>query len=252
MRIFGKRQDGPSGLEADLRAHRPEPRDEFLSSLAGRVGEPERRRPSFARSPRLAFAGAVTAAMLGAVAAFGGFGYAATAVTQAFDSVQQLVAASDEADAVAVRGLSASGDQYQPGYAWGDPSHNHDGPPGLVRQGGEFAPPLQAACRGGTARVQARLVIDEQADLRVSVLDAEGNRLLLVQEGSRVGGDLSGPRARTLRYRLLVPRAFRITLLIPCGLLEEGRIYRIRVAATDPGGETSTIVVPFVGLPATS
>jgi hypothetical protein len=177
--------------------------------------------------------------MLVGVASVGGFGYAATAAKSAFQDVRQiLVASADSGGGIKVGGLSAGGDQYQPGFAWGDPSHTHTGPPGVVRQGGELAPPLVATCRGKVSRVVLRVVLDEQADIAVTVTGPGGKTLLLNPAGDR-------PKTKTLRYRVLVPRALRIVFSIPCGLLEDGHNYRILVRATDPDGERATLVVPF-------
>jgi hypothetical protein len=190
------------------------------------------------RSPRLALAGALTATMLVAVGVMGGFGYAATAAKEAVDGVQSLLAANDPSDSIQVGGLSAGGDQYQPGFAWGDVSHTHTGPPGLTRPGGEFAPPLQVLCRGGVAVSRVRLVLDEQADLAVTVLGPGGKLLPLATGADAESTD-------TLTYRILVPRAFRLTLRMPCDLLQSGRSYRVRITATDPAGQASTLVIPF-------
>ena len=85
MRHFWRRR-GSFDLERELRANRPEPRPEFLRALVLRVrGEgqaaPRGMRP---RALRLTLVGAVTAAMLAALASVGGLGYAASAVNQAF------------------------------------------------------------------------------------------------------------------------------------------------------------------------
>ena len=242
MKELWKRWRARLNVEAKLRASRPEPQPDFLHSLAERVREDDRRRPA---RFRLAFAGGLTAAMLVGVASVGGFGYAATAAKEAFKGVRTILASSDSSRSIEVRGLNAGGDQYQPGYSWGDPNHNHAGPPGLVRKGGEFAPPFLAECGGATARVTAPIVLDEQAVLRVSALGPDGKKLLLTQKGSRIGGELSGPQTKTIRYRALIPRVIRISLRIPCNLLEDGKTYRILITATDPGGETSTLAIPF-------
>lgn len=249
MTRFRRWRRRPSHLEKELRAARPEPRPEFLAAVAEQVrGE---RRPLRSR-PRLAVAGVLTAAMLAAVGAFGGFGYAASAARQAAEAVGAiLVGSSDEP--IEVRGLTAGGDQYQAGFGWGDPAHNHDGAPGLERKGGELAPPLVASCTGDFARVVAAIVLDEQADLRISVLGPSGERLLLTQRGSSVGGSsLEGKQTKTIRYRVLVPRTLRIVLQIPCSVLENGAQYRIVIRATDPDGHVSTLRVPFRALDLTT
>jgi len=229
-------------LEAEFRAGRPEPRPELLQMLAERTREGVGARPR-TRAPRLALATGLTAAILAALASVGGFGYAASAVMEATRAVRTLVAKQPASEERLAR-VSAGGDQYQPGFGWGDPNHNHTGPPGLTRPG-EFAPPLRTSCTGRVARISTRVVIDEQADLRVSVLGPNGERLLLLQKGSRIGGPVSGPPTKTIRYRLLIPRLIRITLAIPCNLLAAGETYRIRINATDPDGQTSTLVIRF-------
>jgi hypothetical protein len=223
----------PLGFEAELRAGRPQPRPDFVRALATRVREDRRHPLPF----RVALAGGLTAAMLVAVAAVGGLGYAATAAKQAFDGVQQLIAVNDSPEAIQV-GLSPGGDQYQPGFSWGDPDQAHDGPPGLTRAGGEFAPPLQVLCSRGVAVTRVRLVLDEQADLRVSVLGPHSKRLPLTR-------GQGGETTKTLRYRILVPRVLRLALRMPCSLLQPGLKYQVRITATDPSGETSRLLIPF-------
>jgi hypothetical protein len=240
-RIFKLRRRTPS-LETELRAMRPRPREDFVHSLASRVDEAGR--PTRHPRRRLALAGALTAAMLVAMASVGGLGYAATAAKQAAHAVTSLLVASGSDDAIAVS-LDAGSDQYRPGYRWGDPNHNHDGAPGLTRRGGALAPPLVASCGGQTALVKTTVVLDEQATLRVSVTGPGGQRLLLDQNGS----DLS---TKTITYRVLVPRALRIGLRIPCSLLDQGKTYRIQVVATDPDGGSTTLKIPFRALVLTS
>lgn len=78
-------------LEARLRAERPQPRAEFLASVADRIGSAERVHGR-ARGLRFAFAGGLTAAMLVALAAVGGLGYAASSVSEAVHAVTKVVA----------------------------------------------------------------------------------------------------------------------------------------------------------------
>ena len=75
-------------LEAALRANRPVPRDEFVASLTERIGStPEPRRYG---SLRLGLVGGLTAAMLVALASFGGLGYAAAGAASAADKIQRV------------------------------------------------------------------------------------------------------------------------------------------------------------------
>lgn len=86
-RFWRGRQEGLD-LEGELRAHRPEPRPEFVHALEARVHEDRRR----ARGGiRLAFVGALTACMLFALAAVGGLGYAASSVKDAAVSAKRIV-----------------------------------------------------------------------------------------------------------------------------------------------------------------
>ena len=87
MKNFFRRGDR---LERELRSQRPEPRHEFLRALETRIDGGRYRAP--ARSLRLGLAGALTVAMLVALAAFGGLGYAATGVTHAVTAATHVVA----------------------------------------------------------------------------------------------------------------------------------------------------------------
>ena len=233
-------------LEGRLRAARPEPSEEFVQGLARRI---EARRPT--NVPRLALAGALSSVMLVALGAVGGISHAANAARQAVQVVQKAVAPQG---AISVQGLSAGGDQYRPGYGWGDPNHTHTGPPGLQRRGGEAAPPLKS--RVSPDR-KARLVpftitLTEQAALRIHVLAPDGRQLLLTQRGSKVqtgttASQLEGRQTKTIRYSVLVPRTMTITLRIPGNLVRRGQTHTIRVIAIDPEGNRSTLLIPFVG-----
>jgi hypothetical protein len=247
-RILRLRRGTPS-LESELKALRPRPRADFVHSLASRIDEAGR--PARRPHRRLALAGALTAVVLAAMAGVGGFGYAATAARQAAHTVTSLLTSSGSDSAIDVT-LNAGGDQYQPGYSWGDPAHNHEGPPGLTRRGGALAPPLVASCNGQTALVRTTIVLDEQAVVRVSVLSPSGKKLLLNQKGSRIGGQVSGQQTKTITYRVLVPRALRVQLRIPCSLLAQGKTYRVVFVATDPDGGSTTLKVPFRALVLTS
>jgi hypothetical protein len=230
------------GIEAELAELRAEAPDELVRSLAARMDAAERpagRKPLF----RLALAGGIAAALLVPMAALGGFGQVASVATDAADAVGSLIASSDD-DVIDVD-ISAGSDQYQEGFSWGDPGQNHDGPPGLVREGGDLAPPLVARCDGDTARVVTTVVLDEQAVLRMSVRTGGGKKLLLAQAGDQE------PK-RTIVTRIYVPRALRLDLRIPCGVLETGKLYRLVLRATDPDGNESTLVVPFRAVTATT
>jgi hypothetical protein len=83
------------GLERELRAARPEPRKEFLRAVESRISREGGRQR--AGSFRLGLAGAVTAAMVISLAAFGGLGYAATGVGNAVKTAVHVVAPAKKA-----------------------------------------------------------------------------------------------------------------------------------------------------------
>jgi hypothetical protein len=229
-------------IERLLRANRPQPRDDFVRDVARRtVAAP--RRPHL----RFALAGALSAAMLIALGAVGGLGYAASSVTHAAKLATRLVTPAKTSRTAGPVSISAGGDQYQPGYGFGDPNHNHAGAPRLQRGNGEFAPPVRPKTKDGTVYVSTTITIDEQAHLTISVVDAKtGKKLLITQEKSSVGQGVKGPPTKNIEYLVLVPRAIRIRLAIPRALLVHGRRYLIEVVAIDPDGNRSKISVPFV------
>ena len=195
-----------------------------------------------------AFAAALTVAVLAALAAVGGVSYAATAVTHAAKHAAKLVAPATKNGAVVVKGPSAGGDQYRPGYGFGDPNHNHTGPPGLTRgKPGEKAPPAQTTkSRDGKAVfVSTSITLDEQAALYFAVVDSAGHELLLSQEGSKVGSGLDGPQTKSIHYVVLVPRTIRFALRIPANQLVQGKTYFVRIIAIDPDGNKVTRRIPF-------
>jgi hypothetical protein len=149
---------------------------------------------------------------------------------------------------IVVQGLSSGGDQYQPGFGYGDPNHNHDGPPGIKKQGGAFAPPLTPVIKGKTAFVTTSFTIDEQAHLFISVLDTKTKKQLLVtQTKSKIGTGLKGKQAKTINYLVLVPRKIPVKLALPANLVVAGHTYAIQVIARDPSGQKTKILIPFKG-----
>jgi hypothetical protein len=83
----GRNTNRKSGLEAQLRSYRVEPRDEFVTKLSQETVA-ARPMPRRARS-RVAFAGAVSTFILGTFASFGGLGYAATGAAGAYHAAKQ-------------------------------------------------------------------------------------------------------------------------------------------------------------------
>ena len=95
-----------TNLETELRANRPQPSHELVNRLEGRDREGRRSR---AGSFRVAFAGALAAGVLAALASVGGLGYAATATGDAVDRAKKVVKSSH--GTLVVR-KSPSRDQY--------------------------------------------------------------------------------------------------------------------------------------------
>ena len=98
------RRNRNTGLEAELRANRPEPSDELVRRIESRVRADGRR----ARSFRVAFAGALVAGVLAALASVGGLGYAATSTSQAVATAKRVMHVHAEARTQ----KSAARDQY--------------------------------------------------------------------------------------------------------------------------------------------
>jgi hypothetical protein len=241
MTGFFKRRDR---LERELHAARPQPADELIRRIEGRVRSQVM--PVQRGSFRIAVPVGLTAMTIGALAAVGGVGYAASSVKSAADAVAHVVAPAKSHRAIVVVGLSAGSDQYQPGYGFGDDNHNHSGPPGMEKQGGAFAPPLQTKKVGKSSIVSTSFTIDEQAHLFVSVIETKSKKELLVtQKKSKIGSGLSGQQAKNLNYLVLVPRTIPIKLAIPSNLLKPSKLYAIRIIARDPDGNKTTLLIPF-------
>jgi hypothetical protein len=223
-------------IERLLRAQRPEPGDELVRSLAGRA-----RKPLASRSrPRLAFTGALSAGMLVVLTAFGGLGYAATTVTSVAKTIEKVVAPGSS-HAVASINLSSGGDQYKPGYGWGDKHHVHSGPPGIKRE-----KPVQRRHFGKALHVSTAVSIDEQAHLTISVLGPRG-KLQILQNRSKIGTDSKGPSTKNLQYLVLVPRTIPLDIAIPTKNIVHGALYKIRIAARSPINVTKVFTITFSG-----
>ena len=230
-------------LEGRLRSERPQPSRGLVAAFAPR-------RQGAAVRRQLAFASALTAILLVALAAVGGVSYAANAVGHAVQEAAKVVTPQSHHSVRAIDVISSGGDQYRPGYGFGDPNHNHTGPPGLTRteegSGTKAPPPQTTRTKDGKAiLVQATIAADEQAALYFSVVDANGRQLLLTQRGSTIGHGVQGPQTKTIHYVMLVPRAIPLRLRIPANLLAHGVTYRIRVIAVDAQGNKTTFFIPF-------
>lgn len=140
MRRFwkGRRQ---TALEDGLRAS-PEPRADFLEGLVRRTATPRaRRRGPAALAASLSVAILLGLGVTGGLAASGSsIGNAASAVKHVFvasdkDKSQKSVKSNDTQSAKPAR------DQYtRPGKGCGDKNHEHTGPPGQNKKGGDVKP----------------------------------------------------------------------------------------------------------------
>ncbi len=228
---------------------RPQAPEALVGSIVARIERDARVRRS-ARA-RTVLAGSLTAALAASLFTVGGVSYAANAANGALKVVKKAVTPKAGQQAIVLKGISAGGDQYRPGFGFGDPNHNHTGPPGLERPGGNAAPPLRGrvAPDGRAALVGTSVSFDEQCSLFISVVDADGTPLLLTQAskrgGSSVGNRVSGPQTKFIRYTLLVPRPVPLQLRIPINLLRAGRGYSIRIVAFDVTGNRTEMLIPF-------
>ena len=232
-------------LEARLRAERPIAPKELTAALA--AADPAGRARLRQARAGVLFAGVLTLAIAAALSAVGGVSYAANAVSHAAEAARAVVVTRTH---VSPLSISAGGDQYRPGYGFGDPNHNHTGPPGLSTGGGggQTSPPAQTTrAPDGKAKLAAATIsADEQAAIYISVLDAKGNQLLLTQKGTKIGGQgVEGPQVKTIHYVMLVPRLLALRVRIPANLVVAGRRYSIRVIAVDAQGNKSTAFIPF-------
>jgi hypothetical protein len=227
-------------IEDGLRRYRPPAPRELIGAI---VGPSPRAVPS--RRPRLAFAVGLTAVLVVALSTVGGVSYAANAVTHAAGVARSVVVTHVH---VVGKGITAGGDQYKPGYGFGDENHNHDGPPGIDKgKTGEKAPPTQVVPTNDRKAVVAagQVTVDEQAALYFSVLDSKGNQLLLTQKGSQIGGPVQGPQVKTIHYVMLVPRTIPVKIRVPANLLAKGQTYRIRIIAVDAQGNKTRTFINF-------
>jgi hypothetical protein len=229
-------------IERRLRADKPSPSDELVRQFVARAQPAARPSGGFG----LAFAGVLSAAMIVALGAAGGLGYAASSVTTAVKVAKRAVAPAAPVKTARPRAISAGGDQYRPGYGFGDPNHNHDGPPGVKRPEG-FNPPPQVQHKWPTAFVTTSFTVDEQAHITINVIDlVTGEKLLITQNKSVIGNGISGPQTKAIQYAVLVPRTIKLKLAIPRSQLVWGHRCVIVITARDPDGNVSTLRIPFV------
>ncbi|MES1248212.1 MAG: calcium-binding protein [Actinomycetota bacterium] len=109
MSLFRRRP--ADSLENDLRRHRPEPREDFVRSLEARIAADRRPSPrSTGLRSRVALAGGLTALLLVVAAAFGGYGYASSALVHSGRVINDAVHLNFSPHTVG--SVSAAADQY--------------------------------------------------------------------------------------------------------------------------------------------
>jgi hypothetical protein len=136
MRAIWKSRDA---LERRLRAGRPQPRQEVVDSISALVSS----RPSPRSAQlRLSLAGAFTAVFVVALAAFGGLGYAATAVSHAASSAAHLVSPPPH-------------DPPGSGHGGGAPSPNANGGGGASSAQGQYGDKVDVCHNGGEISIDS-------------------------------------------------------------------------------------------------
>ena len=122
---------------------------------------------------------------------------------------------------------------------WGDPRYATASKPRIALVNHV----VTAKDADGSLVVYGRITLDTQAHLYVSLAAANGKKLLLPQKGSRVGWWLQGKPATTLQALQLQPGALPFRLRVPAAQLRAKGPRTLRIAALDPYGRRSTLVV---------
>jgi hypothetical protein len=177
--------------------------------------------------------------LVAALTSVGGLGYAATEAQKVLNTVKKIVKPAAPHTLLKVAGLTAGGDQYRPGYGWGDPNHNHAGPPGVR----VVQHPKLTRLAHGMVEVSVSVNIDEQAHLSISVLGPNGEDVVLSQQQSKIGSGVTGAPTKVIQYLLLIPRTIPIDLTIVQRLTKG--TYKIRIRARAPNGSITTVLIPF-------
>lgn len=131
---------------------------------------------------------------------------------------------------------------FAPG-SWGDPRYVAAGAPSLVRVKGKG--PLGLRRRpDGTVLVIVRLDLDSQAHLYAMLLGPGGSRPQVLKTGSRLGIWLHGGAAKTVQTLQRRPGAVPVRLRLSPKQLRPKTTYQLRVAAVDPYGRKTQILIP--------
>lgn len=105
-----RRRDSEESLEAELLASRKQPSETFVKALGARVTA-ERRRSRLHSYARVSFACVISVLMFGALASFGGIGYAASSTVDVVKAAKRAVSPAKPKPPRVVKGSPAH-DQY--------------------------------------------------------------------------------------------------------------------------------------------
>lgn len=122
---------------------------------------------------------------------------------------------------------------------WGDPRFTTASKPRLALASGVTA----KVAADGSAVVLGRITLDTQAHLYVSLTSANGENLVLRQQGTRIGWWQKGKPAKTLQALQLLPGSLPIRLRIPASQWRAAGPHRLRIVAIDPYGRKSALTV---------
>jgi len=129
---------------------------------------------------------------------------------------------------------------------FGDPTRNHVGATVIRGVGGSAI--AKRTADGGTV-VRFTLFIDEQASLRLAVLDATGNQAVLSRAASTVrGARQSGGPVKNMQVVIKRPGTITFAIKIPRGQLvpaKSWKTYRLRVSALDFDGNRTVRFLSF-------
>ncbi len=120
---------------------------------------------------------------------------------------------------------------------WGDPRFTTTSRPRIALA----TTPSAAAQTSGGGIALVRITLDTQAHLYVSLTAANGAKLMLPQQGARIGWWLKGKPAKTLQALQLAPGSLPIRLRVPAAQWKAPGPYTLRVVAVDPYGRKSTL-----------
>lgn len=122
---------------------------------------------------------------------------------------------------------------------FGDPTRNQPGAPKMHKVG-------TGAITSSAGKVPVTFFVNEQASIHVSVLDAAGNQIVLLQKGSVLRGHgLKGPATKNVHVVILRPGTIKLTMRAPAHLLKAGQRYRLQIRAIDFDGHHTVLNIPF-------